>query len=207
MRYLAWAAARSAPMQHLELEWAVRYSNILNAQVVEPPPEGMMNTRDRARDVKLIHPRLGERTTGEGDSIATLLDEGWIPDPYDRDNFLEGIHIQAYYFQARWFPRLKWFTLRPPADEFFIIGDRSIGWGVPEDLNAPPYCLRDPSAFLIAPLSRGLALVGRNDTAPWSVTPGQVNRILAAWSHEWIAGPTEDCVGRGLSTRAKRTTH
>jgi Protein of unknown function (DUF4238) len=46
-----------------------------------------------------------------------------------QSNFLEGIHIQAHYFQARWFPRLRWFTLRPPAGDFFIIGDRPVGCG------------------------------------------------------------------------------
>ena len=47
-----------------------------------------------------------------------------IPDTAESSNFLEVVHIQAYYFQVRWFPRLRWFTLRPPAGQFFIIGDR-----------------------------------------------------------------------------------
>lgn len=42
-----------------------------------------------------------------------LIDDGWIPDMTEPANFLEGVHLQAYYFQARWFPRLRWFTLRP----------------------------------------------------------------------------------------------
>jgi hypothetical protein len=91
MRYLAWAAARSLPMQHLDLEWAVRYPNLFDSPVIEPPPDGLMRTLDRSRDLKLIHPTLGERTIAKGDNIPTMLDEGWIPDPTDRDNFLEGV--------------------------------------------------------------------------------------------------------------------
>jgi hypothetical protein len=79
--------------------------------------------------------------------LSKLLDAGWIPNPRDRANFLEGVHIQASYFQVRRFPRLRWFTLKPPPGEFFIIGDRPVGWGTPDCLNAPPCCLRDPSAF------------------------------------------------------------
>ena len=91
-----------------------------------------------------------------------LLDEGWIPDTAESFELLEGAHIQVYYFQVRWFPRLRWFTLRPPYGQFFVRGDRPVGWGVPERLDAPPRCLRDEAAFLVAPLSRSLALVGRN---------------------------------------------
>jgi hypothetical protein len=52
-----------------------------------------------------------------------------------------------------------------------------------------------------SPLTRTLALVGRNDREPWSVTPSQVNAILAAWAHDWIAGPTSDCVADAIRDR------
>lgn len=116
-------------------------------------------------------------------------------------NFLEAVHIQAYYFQVRWFPRLRWFTLRPPEGQYFVIGDRPVGWGVPDCLEAPPNCLRDESAFLVAPPTRSLALVGRNDSTPWQVTPEQMNTMLAAWAHEWVAGPTKEVAIEALRGR------
>jgi hypothetical protein len=201
MRYLAWAASRSLPMQRLEAEWAVRFGTLLNGQATEPPPARLAELSARFRPIRLIHPVLGERTVVQEDEVDALLDVGWIPDPSERSNFLEGAHIQAYYFQTRWFPRLLWFTLRPPLGEFFIIGDRPVGWGVPDCLDAPPCCLRDPSAFLIAPLSHSLALVGRNDSDAWAVTPAQINAVLAAWSHDWIAGPTPSVVADALRDR------
>jgi hypothetical protein len=201
MRYLAWAASRSLPIQRLEVEWAAKYGTPFSAPAAEAPPDGLTHATTRRRSVRLMHPTLGETILKQSDDPNVLFDAGWMPDPSDRDNFLEGVHIQAYYFQVRWFPRLQWFTLRPPQDDFFIIGDRPVGWGVPGCLDAPPFCLRDPSAFLIAPLTRSLALIGRNDPAPWSVTPAQVNGILTAWSHDWIAGPTSDCVTEALNTR------
>lgn len=200
MRYLAWAAARSLPMQRLEIEWANRFGSILDGTAVEPPPDGLADGINR-RDLRLLHPASGEKVVVRSDDASSLFDVGWIPDPSEKANFLEGAHIQAYYFQARWFPRLHWFTLRPPSGSFFVIGDRPVGWGVPDCLDAPPCCLRDPSAFLIAPLTRSLALVGRNDREPWSVTPTQVNAILASWSHDWIAGPTSECVVDALRDR------
>jgi hypothetical protein len=201
MRYVAWAASRSLPMQRLEVEWAAQYGAFLSAPAVEAPPDGLTGATPRRRGVRLKHPTLGETILKEADDPDVLFDAGWIPDPSDRDNFLEGVHIQAYYFQVRWFPRLRWFTLRPPQGDFFIIGDRPVGWGVPDCLDAPPCCLRDQSAFFIAPLSRSLALFGRNNPAPWSVTPAQVNAILAGWSHEWVAGPTSECVTEAVRTR------
>ena len=126
---------------------------------------------------------------------------GWIPDSTEQSNFSEGVHIRTYYFQLRWFPRLRWFTLRPPEGQFFVIGDRPVGWGVPEYLDAPPCCLRDEAAFLVAPLSHSLALVGRNDSTPWEVTPSKVNALLATWSLDWIAGPTPDVVAAALRNR------
>ncbi len=199
MRYLAWAASRSLPMQRLEIQWALRFQDLLNSDsVVEPPPSGLIDTAPRVRSVALFHPTLGEKTTEVGEDLSPLLDLGWLPDPRQKENFLEGVHVQSYYFQSRWFPRLKWFTLRPPAGSYFIIGDRPVGWGVPDCLDAPPCCLRDPSAFLIAPLSRELVLVGRNNSEPWEITPREVNHLLARWSYDWIAGPTEGVVAGAL---------
>ncbi len=205
MRYLAWAASRSLPMQRLHVQWAERFG-LSAATAIEPPPDGMLNTAARRRPVRLLHPERGQKVVLEDEDPGPLLDAGWFPDPAETANFLEGVHIQAYYFQARWFPRLKWFTLRPPTGSFFVLGDRPVGWGVSDCLDAPPSCLRDLEAFLIAPLSPVLALVGRNSSEPWSITPAQVNALLAAWSHDWIAGPTPDCVTAALRDRGRLTS-
>ncbi len=201
MRYLAWAASRSLPMQRLEVQWSERFGPLRDVPYAEAPPEGLAGAAERIRPVRLLHPTLGEVTMAADEDLSELLDAGWIPNPRDRSNFLEGVHIQAHYFQVRWFPRLRWFTLRPPSGEFFIIGDRPVGWGVPDCIDAPPSCLRDPSAFLIAPLSRDLVLVGRNDSEPWVLTPRQVNAVLAAWSYDWIAGPTAEVVTKAIQDR------
>ncbi len=201
MQYLAWAASRSLPMQRLEANWATRFRPALNGPMAEPPPPALAALQSRDRSIRLVHPVLGERREVRGQDADELLDDGWIPDTAESSNFLEGAHVQAYYFQARWFPRLRWFTLRPPEGQFFVIGDRPVGWGLPECLDAPPCCLRDEAAFLVAPLSRSLALVGRNDSTPWEVTPSQVNALLAGWAHDWVAGPTEDVVADALRGR------
>jgi hypothetical protein len=176
--------------------------------MAEPPPPALAALPSRHRPIRLIHPARGEQREVPSQDADELLDDGWIPDTAEQSNFLEGVHIQAYYFQVRWFPRLRWFTLRPTQRQYFVIGDRPVGWGVPECLDAPPCCLRDEAAFLVAPLSHSLVLAGRNESTPWEVTPSQVNALLAAWAHEWIAGPKEDVVadvlrdGRTISGRS-----
>lgn len=202
MRYLAWAASRSLPMQRLEADWATHYRPLLSGPMAEPPPPALAVLQSRHRSIRLFHPVLAEHREVPSQDADELVDEGWIPDTVEQSNFLEGVHIQAYYFQVRWFPRLRWFTLRPPDGQYFLIGDRPVGWGVPQCLDAPPCCLRDEAAFLIAPLSRSLALVGRNHSTPWAVTPAQVNALLAAWSLDWIAGPTADVVADALRDRS-----
>ena len=202
MRYLAWAASRSLPMRRLHTQWVERFPPA-KAELVEEPPIGLSTAATRQRPVRMLHPEGGSRVVGENEDPTPLLDDGWYPDPSEPDNFLEAVHIQAYYLQVRWFPRLKWFALRPPDGEHFIIGDRPVGWGVPTSLDAPPSCLRDPDAFLIAPLSRGLALIGRNSARPWSVSAGDINAILALWAHDWIAGPSSAVVKQALLDRER----
>jgi hypothetical protein len=206
MRYLAWAASRSLTMQRLHVEWTKRMGSLISP-VVEPPPDGLLQSATSRRPVRMLNPESGQRVVANHEEAGALLECGWLPDPTEPTNFLSGVHIQAFYFQERWFPRLQWFTLRPPPGSYFVIGDRPVGWGVPDRLDAPSSCLRDPAAFLIAPLSRTLVLVGRNSPAPWSVSPRQINAILAAWSHDWIAGPTLDCVTDALRDRADLTAH
>jgi len=126
-RYLAWAAARSLPMQQLFSEWVTAGLADADRQMAEPPPEGLMNTTDPKRDVRMIHPTLGTRTFAHGTDLETAMRDGWTPDYDDPANFLESVHVQAYYFQVRFFPRLRWFTLHAPDGEFFVMG-RSCCW-------------------------------------------------------------------------------
>jgi hypothetical protein len=43
---------------------------------------------------------LGERREVSSQDADELLDDGWIPDTAEQSNFLEGVHIQACYFQV-----------------------------------------------------------------------------------------------------------
>jgi hypothetical protein len=201
LRYLAWAAARSLPMQDLEHCWLEKgFGN--GGDVVEPPPEGLLNGSELQRDVKMCHSTLGSRVFRADDDFEKLQAEGWFPDMHDRANFLESVHIQAYCFQVRFFPRLKWFALHAPRGDFFVIADRAVGWVADGIIDAPPSSLRDPSAYVLAPISRSLLLVGRHTTTEWQVTTGQVNAVMTSWAHERIAGPTQTTVKFALEARA-----
>ncbi len=119
----------------------------------------------------------------------------------DPGNFLESVHIQAYYFQTRFFPRLRWFTLHAPKDEHFVLADRAVGWAADGYVNAPPSSLRDQTAYVLAPISHNLVLVGRYQADPWHVTSAQINTVIAIWASDWIVGPTKQVVARALEAR------
>ena len=199
-RYLAWAAARSLPMQTLEHSWAEKGFGGAE-QVVEPPPEGLLKASESQRDVQMLHPKLGCRVFPAGSDFERAVAAGWLPDMRDPMNFLESVHIQAYYFQVRFFPRFKWFTLHAPDGEFFVIADRAVGWAADGYIDAPPSCLRHPSAYVLAPISRSLLLVGKYTKEKWQVTTRRINALIACWAHDWIAGPTQATVESALEAR------
>jgi hypothetical protein len=199
-RYLGWAAARSLPMQALEESWGEE-AHGRHWEPVEPPPEGLLNATVISRDVQMLHKSLGQRLFPADSDFDRAFSDGWFPDMNDRTNFLEGVHIQAYYFQARFFPRLKWFVLHPPKGEFFVIADRPVGWVVEGIVDAPPSALRHPSAYVLAPISKTVLLLGRHTPEPWAVTPAQLNAVMARWAQTWIAGPTEATVRSALENR------
>ncbi len=122
----------------------------------------------------------------------------WI---FRRDDYLEMLHIQAWYFQVRHFPRLSWVRLQPPDNEFFITSDRSVAWLVDGYADTPPASLRHPTAQVVAPLTRKVALVGRHGGRELHVTPREINRFVAFTASDWIAGPTSDVVRRALTDR------
>ena len=199
-RYLAWAAARSLPMQALEESWG---KNLFGRDLepIEPPPEGLLSATEIRRDISMLHHSLGRKIFPAGSDFERAAREGWFPDMTERTNFLESVHIQAYYFQVRFFPRLKWFALHPPQGNFFIIADRPIGWVVHGSVDAPPSALRHPSAYVLAPINKSLLFLGRHTSEPWQVTPAEINAVMARWARTWIVGPTEATVRSALENR------
>jgi hypothetical protein len=199
-RYLAWAAARSVPMQRLLSNWAEK-GFAKRAPLVEEPPKWLTEAKEIQRVVAMTHPIHGSRTFPADTNWEELESAGWYPDMSDRDNFREAVHVQAAYFQERFFPRLNWFTLRPADGTLFVIPDRGVMWAAQGFVDAPPSSLRCASSYVLAPISRDVVLAGKNGNEKWDVTPGRINAILACSAHEWIAGPTESTVRTALDAR------
>lgn len=118
-----------------------------------------------------------------------------------RDDHLEMLHLQAWYFQVRHFPRLSWIRLDAPAGEWFITSDRGVAWLADGYADTPPAALRHATVQVVAPLTRRIALVGRHETSKLEVTPRQVNRLVAFAASNWVAGPTSDTVEKALADR------
>jgi hypothetical protein len=119
-RFLAWQAARTPGWMELVQRWANESPYDSEAEVVEPPPQGFENISDRMRPMCLEDPSTGARreVMSEHDFHA-LRGQGWRW-IIRHDDHLELLHLQAWYFQVRHFPRLSWVRLQSPDGEYFI---------------------------------------------------------------------------------------
>jgi hypothetical protein len=199
-RFLAWQAARTPGWFELIEDWIYDYSPNDSREVVEPPPDGFEKIRDRARSICMEDPDSGERCEVACADVDSYRKRGWkwIIRSEDR---LEMLHVQAWYFQVRHFPRLKWSRLNAPDPDWFVTSDRGVTWIVDGYIDTPPAALRDPSAVVVAPLTRKVALVGRHGEHPLNVTPRQVNQFVAASASKWVAGPSWQTVHQAIQDR------
>jgi hypothetical protein len=191
-RYLAWAAARSLPMATLYQSWT---RSPPEGQVVEAPPDALMRATPVFRVHAMRHPVLGDRNDVASEDVEALLEQGWELRLVG-DDLTELMHLQAWYFQVRHFPRLKWIVLRAPSQASFVIGDRPVAWNVAGRVDVPPTALRHAEVQLFAPLSRSVALFAHHEAAtpPSAVTVMDVNKAMVGAAHDWIAGASEQVV-------------
>jgi hypothetical protein len=200
-RFLAWQAARTPGWMALEERWADEWLPGLDNDLLEPPPEGFDEITDRPRPLCLENPATGERREVMGRiEFEEYRKLGWRWILF-RDDHLELLHLQAWYFQVRHFPRLSWVRLDAPEGEWFITSDRGIAWLVDGYADTPPAALRDPTAQVFAPLTRKLALVGRHSTQNLAVTPREINSRVAFAASDWVAGPTAEVVEKAIIDR------
>lgn len=198
-RYICWAAARSLPMRQLVETWLRTLPPSL--EVFEPPPPGYNQIRQIEGLHRMTDPSGIMRDGIPSSKIQSFREQGWqlCVGP---NEFLDFAHMQAWYFQVRMFPRLRWEILDAPPGKFFVIADRPVVWGFEGLSDVPPSALRGPLCQLVVPLTRSLALFAFHASAPQqeSIAPEDINRISAYGAHEWIAGPTEDVVAESLAS-------
>ena len=196
-RFLAWQAARTPGWMRLNAEW-VKNELWMSDSVVEPPPDGFDDIEARHRLLLVENPETQERREVSSDAFEEYHLEGWQL-ILRNDDHLELLHLQAWYFQVRHFPRLSWARLDAPPNEWFVTSDRVVTWLVDGLADTPPAALRDPLAELVAPLTRKTVLFGRNATGKLDVRPEEINRFVASTASEWIAGPTMAIIERTLN--------
>jgi hypothetical protein len=201
-RFVSWQAARSPGWLDVEQQLA---NERWDGTVVEPPPAGFEKIASRTRSLLLEAPDGTEsREVNSEDEFHRLRGLGWKW-ILRRDDRLEAMHVQAWYFQVRHFPRLDWVQLTAPAGECFITSDRGAAWLVEGYADTPPAALRDPNAQVVAPLTASLALIGRHGNRPLNVTSREVNRFVAFASNDWIAGPDRAVLEQALADRRYAT--
>jgi uncharacterized protein DUF4238 len=206
-RLLAWQAARTPGWMELTQEWVHEWDPNAEPPVIEPPPEGIDSIREKERGYCLENPDTGERreVMGGGEFKAYWkCGWKWV---LRSDDKLELLQMQAWYFQVRHFPRLSWVRLNAPDNEWFITSDRGVAWLADGCADTPPAALRHPMAQVVAPLTRKIALVGRNETQKLLVTPRQVNRFIASAASGWVAGPTKSVVELAMQDRSAGLIH
>lgn len=203
LRFLSWQAARTPGWMEVEDEWLYHWDTNSVPAVAEPPPAGFENIRHNKRSCCLEHPDTGERRqVSDSEEFRRLRVAGWKW-ILGRDDRLEMLHMQAWYFQVRHFPRLTWVRLNAPEGEWFITSDRGVSWIVDGFADGPPAALRHDTAQVIAPLTRKVALVGMHGSKKLGVTPREVNRFIAASVSRWVAGPTKGVVEIAIRDRSE----
>lgn len=197
-RYLAWAAARSISMKALFESWIARLPTINETQSYASFADSPFE-----REHVMKHPEHGVRHDVLSRNIEEFRHAGWKLLVTD-DDFLQLVHLQAWQFETRFFPKLKWIVLDAPEGDFFVIGDRPVVWVFRELFDLEPRYLQHPNVQLFAPLSRSVAMFAFHTEAvcPSSVSPRDVNLALASAATEWVAGPTEAVVSNALSGAA-----
>ncbi len=200
-RFLSWQAARTPGWIEVVEESVYDWDPNVQTPVVEPPPEGIKDIRHRVREQIMENPDTGERRRITGsEEFEAYRKRGWKW-VLNSDDKLEMLHMQAWYFQVRHFPRLSWVRLNAPDDEWFVTSDRGVAWMAEGYADTPPAALRHPTAQVVAPLTRKVALVGRHETRALQVTPREVNRFLACAASDWIVGPTNNVVEQAIRDR------
>jgi hypothetical protein len=200
-RFLSWQAARTPSWMEVEEDWVYEWDPNVDIPIVEPPPAGIERIRDRNRPICVENPDTGERRDVQDCAeFRTYRNRGWKW-LFSSADKLELLHMQAWYFQVRHFPRLSWIRLNAPKDSWFVLSDRGVAWMADGYTDTPPAALRHPRVQLVAPLTRKIALVGRNQTQSLRVTPREVNRFIACVASDWIVGPTREVVEQAIRDR------
>jgi hypothetical protein len=201
-RFLAWQAARTPGWIDVVQAAVDKWDPSSELKTVEPPPVGFDHIAERNRSYCVEDPRTGARNEAQNAiELVEFRKRGWRWVLRSTDQ-LEMIHVQAWYFQVRHFPRLSWVRLDSPPGDWFVTSDRGVTWLAGGLTNTPPAALRDSTAQVFAPLTRKTMLVGRNTVEKFSVTAREVNACIARTASTWIAGPTEEVVKLALTDRA-----
>lgn len=189
-------------MWHLYQDWADTIVPESEGGYAEPPPPGFEQIRPVSRPHAMEHPTEGVRDDVPSEEVESLRTQGWRL-RIGKTDFLELVHLQAWYFQVRFFPRMRWIILEAPPERFFAIGDRPVVWGVGGLTDVQPRFLRHPDVHVFAPLTRSIALFAFHPSAepPEAIKPADVNRVMACAANEWITGPTRQTVTEALSLR------
>jgi len=200
-RYLAWAAARSIVMRELYESW-IEDDCIQPGPVLEELPKGFQDiTAAPSRMHRMLNPQGGAEDVAT-EQVDSRRVEGWKL-LLEGQDFSELVHLQAWYFQIRFFPRLAWALVHAPASCEFIVGDRPVVWGFADAVGVKPAYLRHRNVQLFASLTPALALFAQHASAGSlpSLTYAQVNAVIAGAAQSWIAGRSEAGVAEALSAR------
>lgn len=202
-RFVAWQAARTPAWIAIVEELINEWNPNEKVRLAEPPFSGVVNIKDSSRLITIQHKETGDQRTATFKEYKTMFEHSWRWKPC-MDDRLEMIHMQAWYFQARHFPRLHWRIIAPPDGLEFITSDRGVTWSAAGNYQAPPSALRHESAEVLAPLTARLALIGRISEPSGPISAEEFNARVAMSAGEWIAGASEVSVTEALHARSTR---
>ena len=111
-------------------------------------------------------------TTGEqrrfalGEAVVAIKSGSWQA-RLSKNQMIDAMRVQAWYFRFQHFSRLHWTVLTAPDGQFFLTSDRPVVWYVPgRGLADSPAALKQPGVELTVSLSRRFALLATPTSRP-----------------------------------------
>jgi hypothetical protein len=185
--FIGWLAVRVPWFRRAaEDEWQRFLERVAGGR--EPLPD------DPDFSCSLVNMSTGEQRRFTLAETVLAIKSGTWQARLSKNQLIDAMRVQAWYFRFQHFPRLHWTVLTAPDGQFFLTSDRPIVWYVSDGgLADSPAALKQPGVELTVPVSRRFALLATAEI-PHSETrirPSDINRRTFLFCERFVASPRE----------------
>ncbi|MCI0376923.1 MAG: DUF4238 domain-containing protein [Gemmataceae bacterium] len=187
---LAWLGARVPWLRRVaDEQWAAFLESAANGGAELPPDSGCI--------VSLVNERTQEQRQEPIESALPLIRSGQWFARLGRNQVVEVMKLQAWYFRNKLMPNLAWILLTAPSGHCFVTSDRPVVWFIPaEGFADSPAALKHPRVELTVPLDAKHAVLALGSRArkPSEVHVDEINRRTVDYAERFVVAPARDLI-------------